>query len=99
MRTDAGFGRAARGAGSGVSTIVTRAGRSASTNRSNTASASSGPGAPSGWYWTVSMGSSAWRSPSTERSLRLSWLTRNPDDAGRLSPTTWTSWFCAVTWT
>ena len=26
------------------------------TNRSNTASASSGPGAPSGWYWTVSIG-------------------------------------------
>ena len=54
----------------------------ASTNRSNTASASSGPGAPSGWYWTVSIGFSAWRSPSTERSLRLSWLTRNPELAG-----------------
>ena len=49
------------------------------TNRSKTASASSGPGAPSGWYWTVSIGSSAWRRPSTEPSLRLSWLTRKPD--------------------
>ena len=28
----------------------------AATKRSNTASASSGPGAPSGWYWTVSIG-------------------------------------------
>ena len=52
------------------------------TNRSKTASASSGPGAPSGWYWTVSIGSSAWRRPSTEPSLRLTWLTRNPDAAG-----------------
>ena len=43
----------------------------AATNRSKTANASSGPGAPSGWYWTVSIGSSRWRSPSTERSLRL----------------------------
>ena len=25
-----------------------------------------GPGAPSGWYWTVSIGSSRWRRPSTE---------------------------------
>ena len=41
----------------------------------------------------------AWRSPSTDRSLRLSWLTRNPDAAGSDSPTTWTSWFWAVTWT
>lgn len=47
----------------------------AATKRSNTASASSGPGAPSGWYWTVSMGSSWWRNPSTEPSLRLTWLT------------------------
>ena len=58
-----------------------------------------GPGAPSGWYWTVSIGSSAWRRPSTERSLRLTWLTRKPDAAGSESPTTWTSWFWAVTWT
>ena len=50
----------------------------AATNRSKTASASSGPGAPSGWYWTVSIGSSRWRSPSTEPSLRLTWLTRKP---------------------
>ena len=54
----------------------------AATNRSNTASASSGPGAPSGWYWTVSIGSSRWRRPSTEPSLRLTWLTRKPDAAG-----------------
>ncbi len=57
----------------------------AATNRSNTASASSGPGAPSGWYWTVSIGSVAWRSPSTEPSLRLTWLTRKPD-RGRQRP-------------
>jgi hypothetical protein len=31
----------------------------AATKRSKTASASSGPGEPSGWYWTVSIGSSA----------------------------------------
>ena len=54
----------------------------AATNRSNTASASSGPGAPSGWYWTVSIGSSRWRRPSTEPSLRLTWLTRNPLRSG-----------------
>ena len=71
----------------------------ATTNRSNTASASSGPGAPSGWYWTVSIGSVAWRSPSTEPSLRLTWLTWKPDAAGSDSPTTCTSWFWAVTWT
>ena len=71
IRTEAGFGRAA----------VTRAPRRAPpppTKRSKTASASSGPGAPSGWYWTVSIGSSRWRSPSTEPSLRFTWLTRNP---------------------
>ncbi len=33
--------------------------RAAATKRSKTASASSGPGAPSGWYCTVSMGSAA----------------------------------------
>ena len=71
----------------------------AATNRSKTASASSGPGAPSGWYWTVSIGFSRWRSPSTEPSFRLTWLTRKPDAAGSESPTTWTSWFWAVTWT
>ncbi len=49
------------------------------TNRSNTARASSGPGAPSGWYWTVSIGSVAWRRPSTEPSFRLTWLTWNPE--------------------
>src|SRR5213075_845660 len=49
------------------------AGWSAATKRSNTASASSGPGAPSGWYWTVSIGSSAWRRPSTDPSFRLTW--------------------------
>ena len=69
------------------------------TNRSKTSSASSGPGEPSGWYWTVSIGSSRWRRPSTEPSLRLRWLTRKPDAAGSDSPTTWTSWFWAVTWT
>ena len=51
----------------------------AATNRSKTASASSGPGAPSGWYWTVSMGSVACRSPSTDPSFRLTWLTWNPE--------------------
>ena len=71
----------------------------AATNRSKTASASSGPGAPSGWYWTVSIGFSRWRRPSTDPSLRLTWLTWNPDEAGSESPTTWTSWFWAVTWT
>ncbi len=58
-----------------------------------------GPGAPSGWYWTVSIGSSRWRRPSTEPSLRLTWLTWKPDRDGNESPTTWTSWFWAVTWT
>ena len=53
------------------------------TNRSKTASASSGPGAPSGWYWTVSIGRSRWRRPSTDRSLRFTWLTRKPEAAGR----------------
>ena len=71
----------------------------AATNRSNTASASSGPGAPSGWYWTVSIGSVAWRRPSTEPSLRFTWLTWKPPSAGSESPITWTSWFWAVTWT
>ncbi len=56
----------------------------AATNRSNTASASSGPGAPSGWYWTVSIGRSRWRRPSTDPSLRLTWLTRNPLRSGRV---------------
>ena len=50
----------------------------AARNRSKTARASRGPGAPSGWYWTVSIGRSRWRRPSTEPSLRLTWLTRNP---------------------
>src|SRR5207245_8564090 len=57
------------------------------TKRSKTASASSGPGAPSGWYWTVSIGSVAWRSPSTEPSLRFTWLTWNPDPVGTEAPT------------
>src|SRR5690348_11579650 len=43
-------------------------------NRSKTASASSGPGDPSGWYWTVSIGLVVWRRPSTEPSFRLRWL-------------------------
>src|SRR5262249_17154829 len=73
--------------------------RQAATNRSKTASASSGPGAPSGWYWTVSIGRVAWRRPSTEPSFRFTWLTWNPEPAGSESPTTWTSWFWAVTWT
>ena len=93
MRTDAGGGdpahRLVAGAGSAQ----------AATNRSNTASASSGPGAPSGWYWTVSIGSSRWRRPSTEPSLRLTWLTWKPPARGSVSATTWTSWFWAVTWT
>ena len=59
---------------------LTRPPRDAATNRSNTASASSGPGAPSGWYWTVSIGCSRWRSPSTEPSLRL---TLADPEAGR----------------
>ena len=54
-------------------------------------------GAPSGWYCTVSIGSSRWRRPSTDRSLRFTWLTRKPDRSGTDSPTTWTSWFWAVT--
>ena len=70
IRTDAGFGP---GRAHPART------RAAATNRSNTSSASSGPGAPSGWYWTVSIGSSRWRSPSTEPSLRLTWLTWKPD--------------------
>ena len=51
------------------------AARQAVAKRSKTSSASSGPGEPSGWYCTVSTGSSRWRSPSTEPSLRLRWLT------------------------
>ena len=50
--------------------------------RSKTSAASSGPGEPSGWYWTVSIGSVRWRRPSTEPSLRLRWLTLKPDSAG-----------------
>ena len=57
--------------GARIGVTPRRALRTAATNRSNTASASSGPGAPSGWYWTVSIGFSRWRRPSTERSLRL----------------------------
>ena len=60
----------------------------ASRKRSNTASASSGPGAPSGWYCTVSIGFEAWRSPSTEPSFRLTWLTWKPPSVGSESPTT-----------
>ena len=58
-----GFGRCGRSYG--VGTVIGRSSagharrRHASTNRSNTASASSGPGAPSGWYCTVSIGFSA----------------------------------------
>ena len=78
IRTEAGFGPGGRHR---PARPVARV--AAATNRSNTASASSGPGAPSGWYWTVSIGSSRWRSPSTEPSLRLTWLTRNPDAAGQ----------------
>ena len=31
--------------------------------------------------------------------VEVRWLTRNPEASGSESPTTWTSWFCAVTWT
>ena len=81
IRTEAGFGP-----GGVNATGARRASATAATNRSNTASASSGPGAPSGWYWTVSIGFSRWRRPSTEPSLRLTWLTRNPDAAGSDAP-------------
>ena len=64
--------------------------------RSKTSSASSGPGEPSGWYWTVSTGRLRCRSPSTEPSLRLRWLTSKPPSRGSVSPTTSTSWFWAV---
>src|SRR5450756_324048 len=73
--------------------------RAAATKRSKTASASRGPGAPSGWYCTVSIGSERWRSPSTEPSFRFTWLTMNPPSTGSVAPSTVTSWFWAVTWT
>ena len=93
MRTEAGFGPG----GVNALRLVQRS-RPRRTGRTRPARRA-GPGAPSGWYWTVSIGFSRWRSPSTEPSLRLTWLTRNPDAAGNDSPTTWTSWFWAVTWT
>src|SRR3989304_2268522 len=60
------------------------------TKRSKTSSASSGPGEPSGWYCTVSMGSSRWRRPSTDPSLRLRCETKKPLATGSVSATTWT---------
>ena len=75
IRTEAGFARASPVIRDRVT--ARRAPRTGRTPRARRA----GPGAPSGWYWTVSIGRSRWRSPSTEPSLRLTWLTRNPDAA------------------
>src|SRR5579875_3653736 len=44
-------------------------------NSSNRSAASCGPGAASGWYWTLNTGRSSRRRPSTTPSFRLTWLT------------------------
>src|SRR5215468_7856057 len=44
-------------------------------NWSKRSTASCGPGAASGWYWTLNAGRSSRRMPSTTPSLRLTWLT------------------------
>src|SRR6202012_3262044 len=44
-------------------------------NSSNKSAASCGPGAASGWNWTLNTGRSSRRRPSTTPSLRLTWLT------------------------
>src|SRR5215467_9317225 len=43
-------------------------------NSLNNPDASCGPGAASGWYWTLKAGASSSRSPSTTPSLRLTWV-------------------------
>ena len=69
------------------------------TNRSKTASASSGPGAPSGWYWTVSIGLRPVAQALDRAVVEVDLADAEPDAAGSESPTTWTSWFWAVTCT
>src|SRR6202012_1344337 len=44
-------------------------------NSSNRSAASCGPGAASGWNWTLNTGRSSRRTPSTTPSFRLTWLT------------------------
>src|SRR5262249_60267326 len=46
-----------------------------SQNSANRPAASCGPGAASGWYWTLKAGASSIRSPSTTPSLRFTWVT------------------------
>src|ERR1700730_482450 len=46
-----------------------------SQNSPNRPAASCGPGAASGWYWTLNAGASSSRSPSTTPSFRLTWVT------------------------
>src|SRR5215469_9891385 len=43
-------------------------------NSPNNPDASCGPGAASGWYWTLNAGASSSRRPSTTPSLRLTWV-------------------------
>ena len=72
--------------------------RTISTKRSNRWWLSVGPGQPSGWYWTLNTGSERWARPSTEPSLRLTWVTwKSP--SGTLAASTWNSWFWLVMWT
>ena len=47
-----------------------------SQNWVNRPAASCGPGAASGWYWTLNAGASSSRRPSTTPSFRLTWLIR-----------------------
>src|SRR5690606_7116375 len=46
-----------------------------SQKRSKRPDASCGPAAASGWYWTLNAGRSSSLSPSTQPSLRLTWVT------------------------
>src|SRR5207244_1099778 len=72
------------------------ASRTSSMNRSNTGSLSRGPGAPSGWYWYVRIGSVRCASPSTDPSLRFRLLTKNSECRGSDVSSTWNSWFWLV---
>ncbi len=74
-----------------------RADRTISVKRSKRCWLSWGPGAPSGWYWTLKTGRERWARPSTEPSFRFSWETKK-SPGGMLSPSTWNSWFWLVMW-
>jgi hypothetical protein len=73
------------------------ASRTSRRKSSKAGSLSRGPGAPSGWYWYVRIGSVRWRRPSTDPSFRFRALTTNPLDSGIVASSTWNSWFWLVT--